>query len=165
MSKTVIPVSCIEQGRWHWRLRRFETANRTLYASARAEQMAQVSHSMRFEESCRSDQSAIWDSIDRKAANIETRSPTGFASDIYETRRAKLDEMVTQVTPQADQVGAAYWVRGRLIGAEIFGSAPNCASRNVTSSVPPWCTTAKACTCRRLLEGPDSLPPCPPVTR
>jgi hypothetical protein len=132
---------------------------------ARAEQMAQVSHSMRFEESCRSGQSAIWDSIDRKAANIETRSPTGFASDIYETRRAQLDEMVTQVTPQADQVGAAYWVRGRLIGAEIFGSAPICASRIVMSSVQPSCTTAKSCTCRRLLKGPDSLPPCPPVTR
>jgi hypothetical protein len=61
--------------------------------------------------------------------------------------------MVTQVPSQADQVGAAYWVRGRLIGAEIFGSAPICASRNVMSSVQPWCTTAKSCTCRRLLEG------------
>jgi len=123
MSKTVIPVSCIEQGRWHWRSRQFETANRTLYASARAEKMAQVSRSMRVEGSYRSDQSAIWDSIGRKAANFETRSPTGAASDIYETRRAQLDEMVTQVKPQADQVGAAFWVRGRLIGAEIFGSA------------------------------------------
>ena len=123
MSKTLIPVSCIEQGRWHWRSRQFETANRTLYASARAEKMAQVSRSMRFEDSYRSDQSAIWDSIGRKAANFEVRSPTGAASDIYEHRRALLDDMVMQVKPQTDQVGAAFMVRGRLIGTEIFGSA------------------------------------------
>jgi hypothetical protein len=127
MSQTVIPVSCIEQGRWHWRSRQFEAANRTLYASARAEKMSQVSRSMRFEDSYRSDQHAIWESIGRKAANFEMRSPTGAASDIYENRRALLDDMVMQVRPQTDQVGAVFLVRGRLVGAEIFGSAPTFA--------------------------------------
>jgi hypothetical protein len=128
MSKTVIPVSCIEQGRWHWRSRHFEAANRTLYASARAEKMAQVSQSMREEDSYRSDQHAIWESIGRKAANFEMHSPTGAASDLYEDRSALLDHMVSQVKPQTDQVGAAFMVRGRLVGAELFGSAQGFSS-------------------------------------
>jgi hypothetical protein len=128
MSKTVIPVSCIEQGRWHWRSRHFEAANRTLYASARAEKMAQVSQSMREEDSYRSDQHAIWESIGRKAANFEMHSPTGAASDLYEDRSALLDHMVSQVKPQTDQVGAAFMVRDRLVGAELFGSAQGFSS-------------------------------------
>jgi hypothetical protein len=128
MSKTVIPVSCIEQGRWHWRSRHFEAANRTLYASARAEKMAQVSQSMREEDGYRSDQHAIWESIGCKAANFEMHSPTGAASDLYEDRSALLDHMVSQVRPQTDQVGAAFMVRGRLVGAELFGSAQGFSS-------------------------------------
>ena len=128
MSKTVIPVSCIEQGRWHWRSRHFEAANRTLYASARAEKMAQVSQSMREEDGYRSDQHAIWESIGRKAANFEMHSPTGAASDLYEDRSALLDHMVSKVKPQTDQVGAAFMVRDRLVGAELFGSAQGFSS-------------------------------------
>jgi hypothetical protein len=128
VSKTVIPVSCIEQGRWHLRSRHLEAANRTLYASARAEKMAQVSQSMREEDSYRSDQHAIWESIGRKAANFEMHSPTGAASDLYEDRSALLDHMVSQVKPQTDQVGAAFMVRGRLVGAELFGSAQGFSS-------------------------------------
>jgi hypothetical protein len=128
VSKTVIPVSCIEQGRWHWRSRHFEAANRTLYASARAEKMAQVSQSMREEDGYRSDQHAIWESIGCKAANFEMHSPTGAASDLYEDRSALLDHMVSQVRPQTDQVGAAFMVRGRLVGAELFGSAQGFSS-------------------------------------
>jgi len=118
-----IPVSCIEQGRWHWRSRHFEAANRTLYASARAEKMAQVSRSMRVADSYRSDQGAIWDSIHRKAANFEVRSATGAASDIFEQRGATLDRMVDEIVALPGQVGAAFLVRGELSGVEIFGSS------------------------------------------
>ena len=123
LSEIRIPVSCIEQGRWHWRSRHFEAANRTLYASARAEKMAQVSYSMRVADSYRSDQSAIWDSIHRKAANFEVRSSTGAASDIFDDRGAKLDEMVGEIPAVPRQVGAAFLVRGELSGVELFGSA------------------------------------------
>jgi hypothetical protein len=122
-SEIRIPVSCIEQGRWHWRSRNFEAANRTLYASARAEKMAQVSRSMRYHDSYQSDQSAIWDSIERKVANFEVHSATGAASDIFDDRGAELDRLVADVKPLPDQVGAAFMVRGRLSGAELFGSA------------------------------------------
>lgn len=128
MAEIRIPVSCIEQGRWHWRSRHFEAANRTLFASARAEKMAQVSRSMRAGGDYRSDQGAIWDSIQRKAANFEVHSDTGAASDIYEDRAAALDRMVSAIGATPDQVGAAFVVRGRLTGAEVFGSAQTFAT-------------------------------------
>lgn len=123
LSEIRIPVSCIEQGRWHWRSRHFEAANRTLYASARAEKMTQVSRSMRVADGYHSDQHAIWDSIHRKAANFEVRSTTGAASDIFEDRGALLDRMVGEIPALSGQVGAAFLVRGELSGIELFGSA------------------------------------------
>jgi len=118
-----IPVSCIEQGRWHWRSRHFEAANRTLYASARAEKMAQVSRSMRVGDGYRSDQGAIWESIHQKAANFEVTSATGAASDIFDERGNSLDRMVGEIDPLPGQVGAAFMIRGELTGVELFGEA------------------------------------------
>lgn len=118
-----IPVSCIEQGRWHWRSRHFEAANRTLYASARAEKMAQVSRSMRFGDGYRSDQGAIWESIHQKAANFEVTSATGAASDIFDERGNSLDRMVGEIEPLPGQIGAAFMIRGELTGVELFGEA------------------------------------------
>jgi hypothetical protein len=40
----------------------------------------------------------------------------------YESRREPLDQLVSQITPLPDQVGAAFIVRGRLVGAELFDS-------------------------------------------
>lgn len=121
-AKTEIPVSCIEQGRWHWRSRQFRDADRTLFATARAAKMAQVTESIRQGRGHRSDQGAIWESISEKSANFGTYSATGAASDIYESRREPLDQLVSQITPLPDQVGAAFIVRGRLVGAELFDS-------------------------------------------
>ena len=118
-----IPVSCIEQGRWHWRSRNFEAANRSLYATARREKMSAVNRSMQRENSHRSDQSALWESISDKASRLGVRSATGAASDIYEDRMTVLDRMVTDLRPLPDQVGAAFAVGGEVIGAEIFDSA------------------------------------------
>jgi len=118
-----IPVSCIEQGRWHWRSRHFEAANRTLFASARAEKMAQVSRSMRATGDYRSDQSSIWESINSKATNFQVSSTTGAASDIFEDRSASLDRMVGEIEAIPGQIGAAFIVRGDFSGVELFGSA------------------------------------------
>jgi hypothetical protein len=69
----VIPVSCVEAGRWHAESDTFRPAERVMYARARAAKGAQVSLSMATSDSRRSDQSAIWDEIASKSERLVSR--------------------------------------------------------------------------------------------
>ena len=57
---TIIPVSCVEQGRWTYRSAQFSAAPRIQYSSGRAEKAEQVSNSLFSVGTRESDQHAIW---------------------------------------------------------------------------------------------------------
>src|ERR1041384_335706 len=54
--KLVIPVSCVEQGRWRYDSRDFRSARRSLFAKARAKKMRKVTESLRLNQDHRSKQ-------------------------------------------------------------------------------------------------------------
>ena len=122
-SKVVIPVSCVEAGRWNWRSSNFASANRTLFAEARAAKMAQVSHSINYAKTYRSDQHDLWDSIAVKSQRFQVNSDTSAASEIYEKQAHDLDTLVHGIKPTDGQIGAAFIVKGKLAGMEIFGDS------------------------------------------
>ena len=121
--KVVIPVSCVEQGRWHYRSRHFESAERTLFSSARAKKMQHVSASMRQSGSRYANQAEIWSDISHMAVSLKVRSDTEAMSDIYEQRRGRIDDYVTALAPQPRQAGAIFAINGRIIGLELFDAA------------------------------------------
>lgn len=121
-SKTVIPVSCVERGRWHYRSSQFGTSKRQLYARARAQKMAHVSMSMRMDGSRRSNQSAVWESIAQKAESLSAHSPTEAMSDLYDHRQENLASFEEAFKPVENQVGAVFTINGRVLGAEVFES-------------------------------------------
>jgi hypothetical protein len=84
--KIVVPVSCVEQGRWHYRSRHFESAGGTLFAQARARKTRSVSASLRSHGSRYSNQAEIWSDISAKAACLHVESDTDSMADIYEQR-------------------------------------------------------------------------------
>lgn len=117
-----IPVSCVEAGRWAWRSRRFSSGKRKLHARARMEKMRGVSASMRESgQRSRGDiQSAVWRSVEDKMASFECHSATASLHDVYEATERDLAPVREKFTAQPDQVGAAFAVDGRLVGAELF---------------------------------------------
>jgi hypothetical protein len=59
-SAIVIPVSCVEQGRWHYASQRFSSRERVMAPSLRAMKSEQVQFSLHTTGEYRSDQRAIW---------------------------------------------------------------------------------------------------------
>ncbi|MGA2260034.1 MAG: DUF6569 family protein [Acidobacteriota bacterium] len=118
----VVPVSCVEAGRWHHRSREFSSAPRAHYAEGRARKMAQVSDSMKTSGRRTSNQGEVWNHINEKFSRFGSSSPTSAMSDIYEQQSVRLEDYVRSFTPAGDQVGAVFAIGGDVVGLELFDS-------------------------------------------
>jgi len=121
-SEIVIPVSCVEAGRWAWRSRSSGSSNRAIYSKLRSRKMAQVSEGLRKSGLRRASQTDIWDDIAAKAHRMQAFSDTGASGALYERYREELDEFILDLKPAIDQVGAVFIVAGQLAGVEILRS-------------------------------------------
>ena len=114
-----IPVSCVEAGRWSRRSPEFQSSGSSMYARGRAAKSGQVSRSMRSGHS-RSDQGEVWRDISEKAARMAVTSETQAMSDIYESRRQKLGEYLTEFETVEHQVGVMFEINGAIAGLDLF---------------------------------------------
>ncbi len=121
--KLVIPVSCVEQGRWPYRSRDFRSAGRSLFGKARAKKMQRVSESLRASGDRRSNQSEIWAEVASKAAFYQVESGTMSMGDVYEGSAGQLDAYVTAFRAEPCQRGAVVAIDGKPVGLELFDSA------------------------------------------
>jgi len=119
-SKLVIPVSCVEMGRWSHNSPEFSSGGRALYSRARAAKMAQVSESLRDRGTRKSDQGAIWDDIAFKMNERGESSGTQSMADIYAGADAKLSAYEQALRPVPLQVGAVFAINGQIAGVEVF---------------------------------------------
>ncbi|MYA63339.1 MAG: hypothetical protein F4139_11645 [Gemmatimonadetes bacterium] len=117
---TIIPVSCVEAGRWSYRTPHFDVSDRVQNARGRAEKLESVRHSIRERGSRRSDQSRVWDSIEEEAAVLGAPSPTSEMGAMFERHRETLDDYVGAVNAAPEQVGAVFLVGGRRYGLDLF---------------------------------------------
>jgi hypothetical protein len=118
----VIPVSCVEHGRWRYNSDEFASADRALFSRARAKKVQQVSASMRDSGTRRSDQGEVWNDIAQKEVRFCVNSDTGAMGDVYEKEKARLDEYANAIQPVPGQCGAVFAVDGKVAGIELFDS-------------------------------------------
>jgi len=119
-SVTVIPVSCVEAGRWSMATPDFRPATHVMYTDARAERMSQVSASMRFSGSRMSDQGAVWRNIAIQAMRMGSKSPTQAMSGIYEKHATSMEAFVRAFGWQPRQIGAIFFINEQLVGVDAF---------------------------------------------
>ncbi len=118
--ETILPVSCVEAGRWHHESAMFRVSDRVLFSELRSKKLRRVSARLAASGERFSDQGEVWDDIAAKSARMESRSPTGAAEAIYERHRVPLDKYVQALRPQQDQTGAAFFIRGAFAGLDLF---------------------------------------------
>lgn len=118
----VIPVSCVEAGRWRSDSREFASARRTHYATGRARKAVQVNESLRTAGTRRSDQGEVWRDISEKADRLKVRSETEAAAAMYDTHRTSLGEFLKAFHTVDGQSGAMFAINGQILGFDVFDS-------------------------------------------
>ncbi|NCO34295.1 MAG: hypothetical protein AUJ92_20860 [Armatimonadetes bacterium CG2_30_59_28] len=116
----IIPVSCVEAGRWSHRSAVFASAGRVQYASGRAEKMKHVTASLQLEGTRSSRQSEVWADIDRKAERMQAKSETAAMSEMFERYSGTVEDYVNAFSVSAGQVGSVFAINGEMIGLELF---------------------------------------------
>ena len=119
-SELMIPVSCVEAGRWRSLSRAFTAAPRTQYAAGRAKRMAQVSHSLAHSGDRRSDQAEVWADIALKSARLSAPSPTSAMGQMFVDHAASLEDYVARCAPVEGQSGAVFAIGDRIAGFDLF---------------------------------------------
>jgi hypothetical protein len=122
-AKVVIPVSCVEQGRWAYRSREFSSARRALFSKARARKMTRVSDSMRSSGERFAHQGEVWEDVAAKVHFSRSASATLSMEDAYEASARSLGEYVQAFRAELRQCGAVAALDGKVAGLEVFDSA------------------------------------------
>jgi ARG and Rhodanese-Phosphatase-superfamily-associated Protein domain len=137
----VIPVSCVEQGRWSYNTPRFYSEERIMPSRMRAMKSEQVQRSVRAHGVYQADQSAIWADIGERASRRAAMSPSMAMARIYEKDRSSLQEYLEHFSLIGSQVGAVFLINGKVVGMDGFGK-PETFSRTFKKLVESYALDA-----------------------
>lgn len=135
-----VPVSCVEAGRWGGSSQFSGTSGQTSRRVRRAKAEG-VHHNVRQRGDKRSDQGAVWASVDHELDRLDVRAPTrNFADtdalfDQHGSLGAALEDLVT-IGALPGQCGVVISHGSRVVAAELFATPALLAAR--------WETTVRA---------------------
>lgn len=117
-SRTKIPVSCTEQGRWRSVSAHFHDSGHHMSPGLREINMMNVSASLRMGGAFSSDQGAVWDEVARQSVAAKVRSATGAMRDVFEAKRKALDDYLKSFRFEAGQLGLLVFIDGQAAGLD-----------------------------------------------
>jgi ARG/rhodanese/phosphatase superfamily protein len=110
-SKLVVPVSCVEQGRWRAVSRSFSSAGNVAHAQLRRLK----ARALRTEPLARgAAQGAVWDSVDARLQALDVDSATRAHSDAFRAHRRRLDDLAAAFSAAPGQCGAVLGIGNTL---------------------------------------------------
>jgi hypothetical protein len=120
-SRSVIRVSCTEQGSWHYAAsREFKSSDSFAPPRIREHAKRAVSQSLASELGFRADQGAVWDYVDCLAAEARVHSTTKAMSDVVKARLPNLDRIASRFTAQPGQCGLLAFADGEVLGFDAI---------------------------------------------
>lgn len=119
-SRTVIPVSCVEQGRWNYASREFHESGNVLAAKLRVRKGRAVSENLASSGRRSADQGDVWAGVDEMACNFNVVSDTGAMRDVYTHVKDDLTVLLRSFSPVPGQRGIAAFIGGSIAGVEYL---------------------------------------------
>lgn len=119
--KFVMPVSCVEAGRWRYQSRHFESKF-CAPPSLRNKKMKAVQRNRAEGGPAASDQDEVWDEVQACLARVDARSETASLTDGFLASKERLDEYRHEFTLPLDAAGVLVAKGAHVIGMDLFDS-------------------------------------------
>lgn len=121
-----IPVSCVEQGRWRYMERHFQSSGHHATAKLRRAIKASVGSSLKSKRGHRADQGEVWDQVAELNASREVDSPTAAMSDAFESYKDRLNEFRDKLKYVDGASGLAVAIGKRVVSVDFFDQPATC---------------------------------------
>lgn len=115
----VIPVSCVEAGRWRPVSSKF-SPGRSASHRVRSRKNERVHESLRQEARHDANQHAVWEEVNDSLVHARASSPTAALHDAYVQRQAELDRFRSELRMPEGAVGLAVFHGKRWLGLDLF---------------------------------------------
>ena len=122
-SKIVLPVSCVEHGRWNYRSADFAVSERAMFNRARKAKTLAVSSNLKATGTYGGNQSEVWDHIAEKQMRMGVSSSTSAMGDTFEQHHQQIEDYAEKFTPVEHQVGVMFAIDGEIEGMDLFDAA------------------------------------------
>jgi len=119
-SKTTLPVSCVEQGRWSHVSSMFMDSDYITPQKLRACKSRNVSENLRARSEFDAGQSEVWKNVEDYHVMFNVSSPTMSLSDVYEKEKKSFEEFIKNFNLNKDANGIALVVDQKLLNIEVF---------------------------------------------
>ena len=119
-SKTILPVSCIEQGRWDSVSEKFNNSDYILHSYLRMEKTKSVNKNLHVSRRFQSNQNAMWQGIREYNSSQGIFSKTSNLSDAYKNKADDLNEFLKSFKLNTYANGIAIFTRKNLLSIDVF---------------------------------------------
>ena len=126
-TKTVLPVSCVEQGRWRYVSKNFISSGNHSSAKLRAVLKKSCNESTLSGGGHHSDQSAVWSEVSRQMSSHGSASDTMAMADTFAAHKPHIDRHIAEVAYAEGAAGLAVAVGGKLVSLDLFDAPATCA--------------------------------------
>ncbi len=115
--RSVIPVSCVERGRWHYKERNFKESDYVAYSRMRKANYEELYHL----ENYYLNQSRVWEQVSELEMKMGVRSSTDAMKDVYDSKKRELSDYESSIKFHDGQIGILAVSSGKILGFDIIG--------------------------------------------
>jgi hypothetical protein len=119
-SKTLLPVSCTEQGRWGYISAAFSYSDAFMSRSVRTDKLRSVTTSLLAGRGHTSDQRKVWANITGLHKTAGTSSSTGAMRDVYVSKHDELKGYIEAFAYIPQQQGSLVFINGEVVGLDLI---------------------------------------------
>ncbi|MBN2492787.1 MAG: hypothetical protein JXQ29_18205 [Planctomycetes bacterium] len=125
-SRTKVPVSCVERGRWQYRSRAFGASGSHAPPKLRYLLKMSVGASALAARGHRADQGKVWKEVARQQSALGTPSATGAMADTFGAQAEKIADFRTELPYVEGACGLAVAVGKKIVAIDVFDKATTC---------------------------------------